>query len=352
MEKIFKRLVALLSASTVAVTMGGCSNNSKNNNSSSPTSSLISKIEDSDVENTSSFVSSFVISSEINESKDVTTEIGNTSKEEDTSSRVEDTSSRPQTSSKEESSSKGPTSSKNETTNSQNENSSNIVSDTSASNKVNKLTKKNINDTDSILDFVDRAYYTIYNVRSEALFTYLQYEYEGQNYLCGDDEFVTLVMLLNEENISNDTIIELLGNKSFEEFIRFNDILDLMIGLTYGKNDVTFLYENFVVDENKQKFLIELQAKMKKHVKDKNNVECIDFLKSFYNGTNTYINFNDSYLIDYIVSLTLIVVQNKNVDQNLIEMRNEHIYDTVPFYEYIESENGFYAKTKSKQLVK
>ena len=161
--ELTKRALALLSASTFAVTMGGCGNSSTNQNSSSPTSSIISEIDSSKDQDISSIISSIVsTSSEENQSKDTTTEIGNTSKEEDTSSRVEDTSSRPQTSSKEENtSSKGQTSSKSEITSSKNQNSSNTVS--SSSSQINtssntssivmptRVTKENINDVDTFV---------------------------------------------------------------------------------------------------------------------------------------------------------------------------------------------------------
>ena len=70
--------------------------------------------------------------------------------------------------------------------------------------KVEKLTTKNINNIAAIDAIAEQAYRYVYSVNNYALFTYISYYYEGQEYVCGRDEFRLFIALLNEQHISED----------------------------------------------------------------------------------------------------------------------------------------------------
>lgn len=342
--ELTKRALALLSASTIALTMGGCSNSSTNQNSSSSIISIVSEMDSSKDQDISSIISSIVSSSsKENESKDVTTEVENPSKVDDTSSRVQDTSSKEQTSSQ--------TESKPQTSSSKPSNSSQSTTSKPSTTKVEKLTRSNINDVEAIETIAKSYSPGIYECESSGTFISLSYRYNGQIYYCEQNEFEFFIALFNEKMMSQQTLVELFEDNTLEDFQRYSRVFSGIGELVYNNNCV-LNYDNFVVDPNLKKFLIDLQVKTKECLKTRNDDEYLQFIQPFYDGTHKYINHGDSALIDYFVisALGYVSKDTPNFDLFLLHCNNQ--MDSSSLIEYISSPTGFYLKTRSNQLTK
>lgn len=344
--ELTKRLMAFLSATTIALTMSGCSEEDKKNDNTSTTTSIISEFDDSTSQPSNSTTTSTESDEkESNESQNVTTEVETSSKTEDTTSKTDPTS-KPSNN----------TTSQSQTSTSTPQNSSSTPSSSSQSTtskpsntKVEKLTQSNINDVAAIDVLADSAHRHMYSVNNLALYTYISYTYDGKNYTCDKDEFRMFITLLNEESLSKDTLKELFGDMSLDDIERCSRIFSY-VSYAFCNSDMTIDYDKFVVDSNTRSFLNEFQNKVKNYMATGNIEEFNKFVVSFYEDKNLRVNHKDNLVIDNYVSNLLGYVSTLYDNTELDYFVTVNVGDTGIYNSYVTGE--FYQKTRNNQLTR
>ena len=215
--------------------------------------------------------------------------------------------------------------------------------------KAPKLTVDNINNIEAIDELAKHANRYVYNVNNSALFTYISYYYNGKEYICGQDEFRMFIALLNEQYLSEDTLKELFGDKSLDDIERCSDIF-YVITQVFSKRDMTINYDQFIVDNNTRLFLNELQTKIKEYKKTGNIEEFNKFVVGFYEDKNLRINHKDNLIIDRYVRGLFGIASTFYDNIELKYIVTDYNDDTWIYSEYITNE--FYEKTRNKQLTK
>lgn len=244
------------------------------------------------------------------------------------------TSSKPTTSSK-------PSASSQPSTSGGSTSSSNVVSSSNTEPTQStpiKLTTENINDISKIDAFAknsDRALFTVKN--TEGLFAFIQYLYNGKEYICEKDEFRMFIALLNSNYINEKALVEMFSDKSLDDIKRFSKVVGSMCGLTV-RNKAEIHYDNFIVDNNKKAFLKNLESS------SRNVNDMLNFIRSFYSGTNKYFNYGDDVVIDYYVYMFASVAGSCYNNDELNNIYIDYVDSYVNFNGHIED---FYTKSRA-----
>lgn len=215
--------------------------------------------------------------------------------------------------------------------------------------KVEKLTVNNINSIDAIDTLASSAHRYMYSVNNDALYTHISYTHNGIEYICDTDEFRMFIALLNEPYLNEETLKELFGEMTLDDIKRCGTIISIM-SQAFCSSDMTINYDQFVVDADMCTFLNELQIQMKKYKATGNIEEFNKFVISFYEYKSLSVNHNDNLVIDCYVR-SLFGMASKfydNVELSYFVTTNSG--DTGIYNEYIST--GFYSKTRNKQLTK
>jgi len=215
--------------------------------------------------------------------------------------------------------------------------------------KVEKLTVNNINNVAVIDALANSAHRYMYSVNNDALYTHISYTHNGSEYICDTDEFRMFIALLNEQYLDEETLKELFGEMTLDDINRCGTILSIM-SQAFCSSDMTIKYDQFVVDPDMCSFLNELQRKMKEYRSTGNIEEFNKFVISFYENKDLSVNHNDNLVIDCYVR-SLFGMASKfydNVELSYFVTTNSG--DTGIYNEYISIE--FYSKTRDKQLIK
>lgn len=348
--EITKRLLALISATTITLTMGGCGQSSEKNDSSNTTTSIILEVNNSS--NTTSVITSSTENSSINTSSITSKE----DKTETSSLVTSETSSKPTNSSKPSTSSTSqssrPSSSNSSgTTTSSTSNTSSTESTTSKPNEqtVQKLTASNINDVSAIDAIANKAGKYLYNVEGPFLYLSIGYSYNGQTYYCDRDEFRMFISLLNIENINEETLKEMFSEMTSDDIIRCSRVFGAISDAICQKT-VTINYNQFIVNDNTRLFLNELQTQVIKYKNQQNIDEYNQYVEDYFNGKNKYIKYGENIILDnYVYTLcgrTINLYDNIYLD--FVVSTNTSA--SAKYNKYIKNE--FYNKTRAKQLVK
>ena len=205
-----------------------------------------------------------------------------------------------------------------------------------------KLTLDNINDIEAIDSLVKNPDRTIF-VNPLAFFTYIRYVYDGQKYTCGVNEYRLFVALLNEQYITDDTLKALFGEVSEEEMQRYSQIFSVMAGISI-KYNITYLYDNFVVNENMRNFLNQLQNHLKEYMNGADNGKINAFINSYYNGQNQYINHGQNKIIDSYIAIYCYKLNDTYENEYLKNISDLYFNDYYISKNYINNE--FYQKTR------
>lgn len=373
--KLSKRLISLLSATTIVLTASSCSLCRKNdNNYDESESSIITEYEetftsdivlnetssdnteDSEIDRTQE---SDLEASQVVESIDASNDESKDNSSPPSTEESKNNSSQPSTEESKNNSSQpnDETTSKEDTNESKSdsETSDSIVEESEESEitepvVVTKLTKENINDVEAIEAFAEQKY-NIYNIPSEAAILFVHYDYNGQRYSYNKDDLKYLIATLNEQYMDEDTLSELFKDNTKDEMDRFASITVPIVCSLIAGNNASYNFNNFIIDDNMKKFMTDFQTNTQNYLKNKNDEEYNNFVKSFYENTNPYMNHGESPVIDaYVYNFVFYVYRVDENNEYLHSMYLEYNSDNSTYRDYLM--NAFYAKTKAKQLTK
>ena len=385
--KINKRLIALLTAVTTVLTMSGCENNYNNDNNLIDVTSDIDNINDDDIitlfidtdlsENTAvqgdyttglddittEYETTFNSDVETSRKDEITIKVEETTGidygdriDEITSNFHEEETNIPPVTSKVEEVTTGPE----ETTTRVAETTTRVEETmTSATTTVvpevivppitsEKLTINNINDASIITQFVISPAKNIYEYNGEALFVSINYKYNGNIYICGDEEFKMFIALLNETHIEVETLKELFRDATQEDIDRYSSIFRILSSACCSSN-IKFKYDNFIVDHNVKDFLNQVQNKFLNYKKHGNIDEFNTFVQNYFDGQNEYIRYGENVILDYYFYIWCSQATQlyNNTLLNYIIRANSSA--SSQYYDYIQNE--FSPKTRSTQLT-
>ena len=149
----------------------------------------------------------------------------------------------------------------------------------------------------------------------------------------------------------NYAVKELFGDMSLDDMRRCYYVWDSMHMAEYDY-DAKIYYENLIASDNIRQFVVDLQAKTKYCINNRNDDEYYQYINSFFEGNNSYINFNDNIVVDYLVTNALSEVVKNTTSFELFLLYEYNKTAGSSLYNYISSESGLYSKTRNNQLTK
>ncbi|MBE6152465.1 MAG: hypothetical protein E7165_04055 [Firmicutes bacterium] len=377
---INKRLIALLTAVTTVLTISGCENNYNNDNNLIDVTSDIDNLNDDDI-------ITLFIDTDLSENTagqgdyttgldDITTEYetkidydDETTKIDELTTRVEETTGidyenkidEITSNFHEEETKKTDVTTKIEEVTTGPEETTTMVEETTTNATTTvvpevivppitseKLTINNINDASIITQFVISPAKNIYEYNGEALFVSINYKYNGNIYICGDEEFKMFIALLNETHIEVETLKELFRDATQEDIDRYSSIFRILSSACCSSN-IKFKYDNFIVDNNVKDFLNQVQNNFLNYKKHGNIDEFNTFVQNYFDGQNEYIRYGENVILDYYFYIWCSQATQlyNNTLLNYIIRANSSA--SSQYYDYIQNE--FSHKTRSNQLT-
>lgn len=212
------------------------------------------------------------------------------------------------------------------------------------------LTYDTINNVEAIDKIAKNPNYNLFAFDNGALLTFLSYIDNGQQYDCGVNEYRTFIALLNYEYIEDETIIQMFGGESEENTKRYAKIIMHMTHFVC-KEDMVLKYDNFIISEQKRKFLNELQNLIAEYKITGDYSKINPFLSSYYDGNNPYIQYGDNDIIDGYISFFCYRMKDW-YDNEYIKTLVSSSLDSNYYKMMNYSNDVFFAKARGKQLTK
>lgn len=337
---ITKKLMALLTATTIVLTSSSCYKDKKNKEGNKSSSSNITPSYSANISE-EEIVSSSIAVSEIIESNaaSIESEVSTSSKNETSSTSSKNSTTSSNTSSKTNTTSKKPVSTSSKaSTSSKKDKTPSDISD------IKQLTKENINDPEVFLHLASN----FANDIASADAVRYTYEYKGQKYrTTGTYEFALLMTMMNYYYMEDSTIKAVFKDCTLEELQRYAYLIKDITFVEKEENEI-FHFERYSINKK----IADLQHQYHDYLlNDNGNIKEL-YIGYFKEEDSPYCKGQTNPGLDYLFFSVACLDRIYTYDKTLIMEMEENYSMMVENYDSFVVEIYNKTKTKTMQLTK